>query len=86
MASAASIGHLIVGRVTMFHPKVVGFEIDVEIRMDQALFNERPHDPRHLIAVEIHDGAGYLDLGHVFDPYQARRLDCVLRCNSADTP
>src|SRR5690606_1600809 len=57
-------GHLIVGGVAVLDRQVVVPQIDVEVRVDQAIFDERPDDPGHLVAVELDNGPGDLDLRH----------------------
>jgi hypothetical protein len=44
--------------------KVVILEVDVEIGVDQLLLDELPDDAGHLVAVELDDRVGNLDLGH----------------------
>src|SRR5258705_259762 len=43
-------------------------------RPRQPVLDELPDDPRHLVAVELDDGIGYLDLGHATD------FPSLLRC------
>src|SRR6266496_3555655 len=57
-------GHLVVGGVPALDRKVVVLQVYVQVRQDQLLLDELPDDPRHLVAVELDDGIGYLDLGH----------------------
>jgi hypothetical protein len=56
---------LVVGGVTMLDAQVVVLQLNVEVRQDQLLPDLLPDDPRHLIAVELHDGVLDLDLRHV---------------------
>ena len=44
---------LVVGRVAAFDAEVVVLEVDVEVRKDQLILDERPDDPGHLVAVEF---------------------------------
>src|SRR5262249_45834493 len=55
---------LVVGLVALLHAKVVVEKIDVEIRMDQLVLDVVPDDPGHLVAVELDDRVGNLDLRH----------------------
>uniref|UniRef100_A0A0N5A0Y6 NAD-specific glutamate dehydrogenase n=1 Tax=Parastrongyloides trichosuri TaxID=131310 RepID=A0A0N5A0Y6_PARTI len=57
---------LIVGGVTAFHAEVVIFEIDVEVGMDQLVFDKLPDDAGHLIAVKLNDGISNFDLCHAY--------------------
>ena len=41
-------------------------QLDVEVRQDQLVLDERPDDPGHLVAVELDDRGLHLDLGHGF--------------------
>ncbi len=56
---------LVVGGVAVFDGEVVIVDVEVEIRMDQLILDELPDDASHLVAVEIGDGIGDLDLLHV---------------------
>src|SRR5262249_52858673 len=60
--------HLIIGGVAILHAEVVVLKFDIEIRVDQLVFDELPDDARHLIAVHLDDGAANLDLLHVANP------------------
>jgi hypothetical protein len=55
---------LVVRGVTVLDAKVVVLELHVEVRHDQLVFDELPDDAGHLVAVELDDGFGNLDLGH----------------------
>src|SRR3546814_10581050 len=57
-------GDLVVGLVALLDAQVVIFEVDVEIGEDEALANPLPDDPRHFVAVDLHDGVLHLDLSH----------------------
>ena len=65
IASAASTVIAIFGGVAALDPEVVVLQLHVEVGQDQLLLDERPDDPRHLVAVELDDGVLHLDLGHV---------------------
>jgi hypothetical protein len=54
--------HLIVGLVTVWQAEVVVLEVDVEIWVDELVFDDLPDDAGHLIAVKLHDGVLDLDL------------------------
>ncbi len=56
--------HLVVGRVAVLDAEVVILEVDVEIGVDQLVLDELPDDAGHLVAVELDDGIGHLDLRH----------------------
>ena len=47
---------------------LVVFQVDFEIRLDQLVLDEAPHDASHLLAVEFDDRAGHLDLRHRCHP------------------
>ena len=53
---------LIIGCIAVFHAKVVVLKVDVEIRQDQLILDELPHNAGHLIAIELYNCAFYLDL------------------------
>ena len=55
---------LVVGRVAALDPEVEVLEVDVEVGQDQLLFDERPDDAGHLVAVELDDRVLDLDLRH----------------------
>jgi hypothetical protein len=40
----------------MFNTEVVILKVDVEVRKNQAIFNELPHDASHLVAIEFNYG------------------------------
>ena len=61
-------GHLIVGRIAVFDAEVVILKIDVEVGVDQLVFDGLPDDACHLVAVEFDDGIGDFDLGHICAP------------------
>ena len=56
--------HLVVGRVAVLDAEVVIVQVDVEIGQDQLVLDELPDDPGHLVAVELDDRVGHLDLRH----------------------
>ena len=72
--------HLVVGGVAVLDAEVVVLEVDVEIGVDQLLLDERPDDPGHLVAVELHHRVVDLDLRH-----RATSRKCV-RGRSAPLP
>ena len=51
-------GDLITRFVAVFDAQVVVIELDIEIREDQAIFDEGPDDAGHFVAVEV-DNRGY---------------------------
>ena len=55
-------GDLVVGGVAVLDAEVVVLEVDVEVRVDQAVLDELPDDAGHLVAVELDDGSYHLDL------------------------
>src|SRR5450759_268178 len=55
---------LVVGLVALLARQVVVLEVDVQIGVDQAVLDELPDDPRHLITIELDDGVLHLDLAH----------------------
>jgi hypothetical protein len=44
--------------------EVVVLEVDVEVGVDQGVLDPLPDDAGHLVAVQLYDGAFYLDLRH----------------------
>ncbi len=58
-------GDLVARRVAVFDRKVVVFEVHIQIRMDQLVLDQLPDDAGHLVAVELDDGSGHLDLLHL---------------------
>ncbi len=65
-------------RVAALDPEVVVLQLDVEVGKDQLLFDERPDDPGHLVAVELDDRVLDSDLRH--------RRRCYLPGALADRP
>jgi len=57
-------GHLVAGGVAVLDAEVVVLQVDVEVRQDQLVLDERPDDAGHLVAVELDDRVLDLDLGH----------------------
>ncbi|MEY3656080.1 MAG: hypothetical protein RL114_438 [Actinomycetota bacterium] len=57
-------GDLVISRVAVLHAEVVVLKFDVEVRENEALFNELPDDASHLVAVEFNDWIVNLDLRH----------------------
>ena len=47
---------------------VVVLEVDVEVGVNQRVFDLLPNDASHLVAVELDDGALYFDLFHAVLP------------------
>jgi hypothetical protein len=43
------------------------------MRLDQLVFDQAPHDSRHLVAVEFDDGLRHFDLGHECHPCMQQR-------------
>jgi hypothetical protein len=64
-------GDLVVGGVALLDRQVVVLKVDIQVGQDQLVLDELPDNPGHLVAVELYDGIGYLDLGHaaVFLPH-----------------
>ena len=48
----------------MLDAEVEVLEVDVEVRKDELLFDQRPDHPRHLIAIELDDGRAHLNVWH----------------------
>ena len=57
-------GHLIGGGIPVLDTQIVVFKIDIQIWQDQPLLDERPDDPRHLVAVELDNLARNLNPAH----------------------
>ena len=57
-------GDLVVGLVALLDAEIVIEEIDVEIGMDQLVFDQLPDNPGHLVAVHFDDGICDFDLRH----------------------
>src|SRR5665648_1082003 len=55
---------LVVGVVAILDRQIVILDIDIQVWVNQAFLDELPDDPRHLIAVELDDGALHCDLAH----------------------
>ena len=55
--------YLIVRCVTIFDAQVVVLKIDVEIRQDESVLNELPHDASHFVAIEFDDWVYDFDFG-----------------------
>ena len=55
--------HLIICRVTIFDAQVVVLKIDVEVRQDEAVLNELPHDASHFVAIKFDDWVYDFDFG-----------------------
>ncbi|MND57083.1 hypothetical protein D3C80_482050 [compost metagenome] len=56
--------HLVVGGVAVLDREIVIFDVEIEIGQDQLILDQLPDDAGHLVAVEIDDRVGYLDLLH----------------------
>src|SRR5690606_15572367 len=67
--------------------QVVVLEVDVEIGVDQALLDELPDDPRHLVAIELDDRSLDLDLCHAA-ALLVRVCDCsrLIDCAGGSCP
>ena len=50
--------------VAVLDAEVEIFEVDVKIGVHQAVLDQSPDDPGHLVAVEFDDWVVHLDLGH----------------------
>src|SRR5665647_2209484 len=61
--------HLVSCGVAVLDAQVVVLKVDVEVRKDQAVLDELPDDPRHLVAVELDDRTLHLDLAHRFSSH-----------------
>jgi hypothetical protein len=49
----------------MLNPQVVVLKVDVKVWKDQSIFDELPHDARHLVAIEFNYRIKNLDFcGH----------------------
>ena len=59
---------LVVCLVTLLHAEVVVLKLNVEVGVNQAVFDELPNNPRHFIAIELDNDSVYLDLFHVLIP------------------
>src|SRR6476661_942154 len=56
--------HLVVGLITVLDTKVVVFNIHVQVRKDQLVFNKFPDDPRHLVPIQLYNRVSYFYLAH----------------------
>src|SRR5665647_897161 len=65
--------HLVSCGVAVLDAQVVVLKVDVEVRKDQAVLDELPDDPRHLVAVELDDRTLHLDLAHRFSSHTRRQ-------------
>src|SRR5262249_22672546 len=57
-------GHLVPGGVAVLDGQVEMLQLDIEVGQDQLFADLLPDDPGHLVAVELDDRVGYLDLRH----------------------
>ena len=48
--------------------EIVVFQVDFEMRLDQLVLDEAPHDAGHLVAIEFDDRTGQFDLRHCCHP------------------
>ena len=62
------------------HAEVIVFQADFQMRLDQLVFDKAPHDPRHLVAVELDDKLRYFDLAHRFPSLLAAEKICRSGC------
>jgi len=69
---------VVVGLVALLDAEIVIVQVDIELGMDQIVPDQVPDDPGHLVAVELDDGIGNFDLGHVREP--------ALRCGGDFPP
>ena len=58
-------GNLVVGVVACLDSKVVIFQIDVKIGVDQLVLDELPDNAGHLVAIQFDDRVFDLDLRHL---------------------
>ena len=52
---------LVVGGIAVLDRQVVVAQVDVQVRVDEAIFDELPDDPCHFIAVKFDDWSLYLN-------------------------
>ena len=57
-------GYLVAGCVAVLDAKIVIVQIDIEIWLDKLVFDERPDDTGHFVAIEFDDGILDFDLSH----------------------
>jgi hypothetical protein len=57
-------GDLVIRFIALFDAKVVVLEGDVEVGVDQAVFDELPNNAGHLVAIEFDNYAFNLDFFH----------------------
>ena len=57
-------GDLVIGLVTMFHAKIIIFQVNVEIRQNQTLAYPLPDDASHFVAIEFNDRIFDLNFCH----------------------
>ncbi len=55
-------GDLVVGLVSVWQAEIVVFKVDVEVGLDEFVFDVFPDDACHLIPVELDDGVLDFDL------------------------
>ena len=54
--------------VAALHAEVVECQVEFDIPLDQLALDKAPHDPDHLVAVELDDRLHHLDFCHAFHP------------------
>jgi len=59
---------LIVSLVALFNTQVVILEVNIEVGVNEAVFDELPDDARHFVAIEFDHNACNLNLFHVLFP------------------
>ena len=55
-------GDLVVGLISIWEAQVIVLQVDVEVGVDELVFDVLPYDSRHLVAIKFHDGVLDLDL------------------------
>ena len=53
---------LVISCIAMLHAEVVILKIDIEVRQDQLILDELPHNACHLITIELDYRSFYFDL------------------------
>src|SRR5690606_8183565 len=69
--------------VAVLDPEVVVLEVDVEVGVDEGVFDPLPDDAGHLVTVEFYDGALYLDLLHCIPHVLGIRACVILHVHRA---
>ena len=57
-------GDLVARLVALLDAQIEIFQVDVEIGVDELVFDLLPDDPGHLVAVHLDDRIGHFDLRH----------------------